>query len=49
MENQSYIQTFDDFLAAHPEINPEWQEIIEPVIQESEDALFSFIMSFIFM
>lgn len=44
-----YNMTFDEFLAEHPEIDPEWREFIEPVIQKTEDGLYAFIMSYIFM
>lgn len=48
MDNK-YTMTFDEFLAEHPEIDPEWRSFIEPVIQSNEDSFYSFIMSYIFM
>jgi hypothetical protein len=44
-----YIFSFDEFLKEHPEIDPSWRSFVEPVIQSSEDQLFNFIMSYIFM
>jgi hypothetical protein len=44
-----YIFSFDEFLKEHPEIDPSLRSFVEPVIQTSEDQLFSFIMSYIFM
>ena len=42
-----YIKTIDDFLRAHPEIDPSLKPIIEPVFKESEDQLFAFIMGYL--
>jgi hypothetical protein len=44
-----YIFSFDDFMKDHRELDPSWASFIQPVIQSSEDQLFNFIMSYIFM
>ena len=44
-----YINTIDDFMKAHPELDPSLKPVIEPIFRESEDQLFNFIMSYIFM
>ena len=44
-----YINTIDDFMKAHPELDPSLKPVIEPVIRESEDQMFNFIMGYIFM
>ena len=44
-----YIKTIDDFMKEHPELDPSLKPVIEPVLRESEDQLFNFIMSYIFM
>ncbi len=49
MEEKKYFHNFDEFLAEHPEIDPEWREFMEPVIQGHDDGLYKFIMTFIFM
>ena len=49
MDDSKYIHGFEEFLKAHPEIDPSWRSFIEPVIQTADDQLFSFIMSYIFM
>ncbi|MDR0562874.1 MAG: hypothetical protein LBG73_09340 [Spirochaetaceae bacterium] len=45
----AYIHTIDDFMKAHPEIDPSLKPVIEPVIQGAEDQLFNFIIGYIFM
>lgn len=42
-------KTFEEFLNDHPEIKPEWREIIEPIIQGADDSVYKFIMTYIFM
>ncbi len=49
MDEKTYLHEFDAFLNAHPEIDPAWRGLIEPAVQDSEAAIFSFIMSYIFM
>ena len=44
-----YINTIDDFMKAHPELDPSIKPLVEPVFRESEDQMFNFIMSYIFM
>jgi hypothetical protein len=44
-----YIFTVDDFLKAHPELPPEKKEFLEVNIQNAENAVFAFIISYIFM
>ena len=43
------MNTIDDFMKAHPELDPSLKPVIEPVFRESEDQLFNWIMSYIFM
>ncbi|MDR3296245.1 MAG: hypothetical protein LBT26_10550 [Clostridiales Family XIII bacterium] len=49
MGESKYIQNFDDFLARHPEISTEWGDFMKPLIQGTEDEMFAFIMSYVFM
>jgi hypothetical protein len=50
MENKDkYIFSFEEFMKEHPELDSSWTSFIQPVIQSSEDQLFNFIMSYIFM
>lgn len=49
METEKYMFNFDEFLQEHPEIDPEWRGFMEPVFQTADDAMFGFIMSYIFM
>jgi hypothetical protein len=44
-----YINTIDDFMKEHPELDTSLKPVIDPVFKESEDRLFNFIMSYIFM
>jgi len=44
-----YVNTIDDFMKEHPELEPSLKPVIEPQFKESEDQLFNFIMSYIFM
>ena len=44
-----YINTIDDFMKAHPHLDPSLKSVIEPLFRESEDQLFNWIMSYIFM
>jgi len=44
-----YITTIDEFMKAHPELDPSLKPVIEPMFRESEDQLFNWIMSYIFM
>ena len=44
-----YINTIDDFMKAHPELDASLKPLIEPVFKESQNQMFNFIMSYIFM
>jgi len=44
-----YFTDFDAFLAAHPDVSPEWRELIEPVLQAEDQQLLSFILTYLFM
>ena len=44
-----YINSIDDFMKEHPELDSSLKPVIEPIFRESEDQLFNFIMSYIFM
>ena len=44
-----YMNTIDDFMKEHPEINPSLKPLVEPLFRESEDQFFNWIMSYIFM
>jgi hypothetical protein len=48
-DKDKYIFSFEEFMKEHPELDPSWASFIQPVIQSSEDQLFNFIMSYIFM
>jgi hypothetical protein len=47
--NDKYVFSFEEFMKEHPELDPSWEPFIRPVVQSSEDQLFNFIMSYIFM
>jgi len=42
-----YIYTIDDFMALHPELDPSLKQVIEPVVKESEDQFYAFIMGYL--
>jgi hypothetical protein len=44
-----YIFSIDEFMKKHSELDPALRPLIEPAIKDSEDQLFNFIMSYIFM
>jgi hypothetical protein len=44
-----YIDTIEDFMKSHPDIDPSLKQVIQPTFRETEDQFFNFIMSFIFM
>jgi len=46
---EKYINTIEDFMKAHPELDPSLKPVVEPMIMESEEQLFNWIMSYIFM
>jgi len=45
----SYIETFEEFLASHPDIKPEWRELLEPVFAAEDQQMLSYILSYLFM
>lgn len=49
MEEKNYYKSFEEFLKENPEIDPSWGEFIEPVIKGSEDAIYQFIISVLYM
>jgi hypothetical protein len=49
MSKQKYYQGIDEFMEAHPELDPSWKEYIEPVVTPVDEDFFNYIMSFIFM
>ena len=42
-----YINTIDDFMKEHPELDLSLKPVIEPVFKEAEDQFFSFIMGYL--
>ena len=49
MTTHKYAQGIDEFMEAHPELNPSWKEFIEPVVKPVDEDFFNYVMSFIFM
>lgn len=49
MENNKYLFDFDTFVEEHPEVEAEWRDFMEPLFQSADDAMYGFIMSYIFM
>jgi hypothetical protein len=50
MAKEKYELDFEEFMKEHPEVN--WdvaKPVIQPAIQSSEDQLYNWIMSYIFM
>ncbi|MBS4024478.1 MAG: hypothetical protein KGZ96_02260 [Clostridia bacterium] len=46
--NSDYYKTFEEFLAAHPEIDAKQAMAMAPKIQGYEDQMFGFIMFLLF-
>ena len=44
-----YVNTIDDFMKEHPELDSSLKPLIEPLFRESEEQLYNWIMSYIFM
>ena len=42
-----FIDSYEDFLEAHPEYFPEWKEFVEPVIVAEDDGLYGFIFGYL--
>ena len=49
MTNHKYSPGIEQFMEAHPELDPSWKEFIEPVVTPVEEDFFNYVMSFIFM
>lgn len=49
MEEKKYSLDIETFMRNHPELNPDWAPILEPMVTESEKALEAFILSYVFM
>lgn len=49
MEQTSYMPDFERFKEEHPEIDPAVYPHVQPAVTDSGEAVFSFIMSYIFM
>lgn len=49
MEDKKYVLDTETFMRDHPELNPDWEPILAPMVTESEKALEAFILSYIFM
>ena len=49
MDNLLCLKTIDDFMKEHPEIDSSTKSLIEPLVKESEDEIYNFIMNFIFL
>lgn len=47
--SEKYQPDFEQFLQNHPEIDPAWRNLIEPAVADSEEAIFNFIICYIFM
>ena len=47
--SDKYMNSIDDFMKEHPELELSLKPVIEPQFRESEDQLFNFIMCYIFM
>lgn len=48
-ENSIYTPDMERFLKEHPEIDPAWAPMMAPAIMGSKEAVFSFIISYVFM
>ena len=42
-----YVNTIEDFMKEHPELDPSLMPVIEPLFKDSENQLFSFIMGYL--
>jgi len=42
-----FINSYEDFIAEHPEYLPEWKEFVEPVILAEDDALYGFLFGYL--
>ena len=49
MDNKLAINTIDDFLKEHPEVDPSLKPMIEPLLKETEDQIYGFVMHFLFL
>lgn len=49
MEDKKYTLDTETFMGDHPELDPAWAPILEPMVSESEASLKAFILSYIFM
>lgn len=49
MFSEKYSLSFDDLLETQPEILPEWREYMEPVMLETDERFFSYILTYMFL
>ena len=45
MDEKSYMNGFEDYLARHPDLDPEIVERLKPIYEGLDDEIFSFIMA----
>ena len=45
----SIINPIDDFMKNHPELDPSFKPLIEPLLKDSEDQIYQFVMHFLFL
>lgn len=48
VKSTRYHQSVDDFIASNSGIDPSWKNVISPMVTESEDELFYFIVGAFF-
>ena len=46
---QDYFKTFEEFIAANPEIDPACVELLRPIYNAEQKNIMSFIMFYLFM
>jgi hypothetical protein len=45
MDDSKYIISIDDFMQAHPELDPSLKEIIEPLFTDTQNQMMAFVLS----
>lgn len=49
MKESVYLPDTERFMKEHPEIEPAAQDLVGAAVTNSEEAVFNFVMSYIFM
>ena len=45
MDEKSYMNSFEEYLANHPDLDPEVAERLRPVYEGLDDEVYAFIMA----